>query len=307
MTKSNVSSKSLVVLGGAVVVVIVAVVVLAQVVAPEEPTFSEGFEEATESPEGSLDFVPTAVGGELEVSGDREGTISLRQGTGDRFELISDDARLFLESNPLALDQMSYDGLEFFPDPDACEFTEGEHNEDRAIAAVRVECPELVDIRGNGSISLQGYVAVPADRIVEIDVPDPGGTVRFGDNEWEVHDPQLILGQTENAGNEENPVGLTLTSLEENTPPLFFAYDEDSETLSLARIFNYGGEFGEEDEIDVDPEACSVTTEELVVASPQVEYHAMDFSCESVDLDDDRQVQIEGSVVFKKYLEPIPP
>lgn len=283
-----------------------AVMGLARLMVPDEPTFAESFEDATETPEGSLDFTPTAVGGELEVSGDREGTISLREGYGDRFELASDKARLFFEANPLALDQMSYDGLEFFPDPDACEFTEGQHNEDLGIAAAQMQCPELVDVRENGSISLQGYVAVRADLIVDIDVPNTGGTVRFGDDRWEAYDPSFNLWQTEVAGAEEMPIGLELFSLEGNTASLFFAYDEDTETFSLTQI-RYGEEFGEVEEIEVDPEACSVTTEELVVVSPQVQYHGMDFSCESVELVDEEQVQIDGSVVFKTYLQPTAP
>lgn len=306
MTKSNVAFKSLVVFGGAAVLVIAAVVVFARLVAPQEPTFREGFEEASETSEGPVDFMPTAVGGELEVTGDRDGTISLREGFSDRFELAGDDARLFFESNPLVLDQMSYDGLEFFPEADACEFTEGQHNEDQGVAAAQMECSELVDVRGNGSISLQGYIAVRADLIVDIDVPDTGGTVRFGDDEWEAHDPSFNLWQAEVAGDEDRPVGLEIFSLDGNTANLFFAYDEDTETFSLAQI-RYGEEFGEGEEVEVDPEACSVTTEELVAVNPQVEYHAIDFSCESVELADEEQVQIEGSVVFKTYLQPTAP
>lgn len=291
---SQVIWKGLGVLALAAGLVVIAVVGLARLTVPDEPTFSEGFEEADENPEGSLDFVPTAIGGELAVTGAREGTISLQQGFGGRFLLESDSARLYFETNPLAIDQMSYDGLEFFPESDACEFTEGEHNEDLGIAAAQLVCEELADIRENGSISVEGYIAVPADLIVDIDLPDLGGTVRAGDQEWEVEDPELILGQPVFPGDEDLETGLSVFSHEVNAPTLFFAYNEASDTLSLTRIWNAG------EEIDVDAGACAISTEELVVVNPETQYFAIDLFCESIDVAGQGQVSVEGSIVFKR-------
>ena len=49
--------------------IVAGVIGLALWLVPNEPAFSEGFADASEGAHGTLDFVPTAIGGELEVTG----------------------------------------------------------------------------------------------------------------------------------------------------------------------------------------------------------------------------------------------
>ena len=110
--------KGLAVLPGVAGVVVLGVQALALITVPDEPSFAEALDDAGVGDDGSVPFVPTAIGGESVVTGAREGTITLEQQVdGPTFGLGSGDAWVFFESGPLVISQMSYDGLAFFPDP----------------------------------------------------------------------------------------------------------------------------------------------------------------------------------------------
>src|SRR5690606_37802010 len=126
---------------------------LALLTNPDEPVFSDGLAEATEGNDGSLDFVPTALGGQLTVTGAREGTIVLdHMANGPSFGLGNSKTRIFFQGGPLAVTQLDHDGLSFFLEPEECQFTVSQSNEQAGLAAVAVSCPQLVDIRGNGTV-----------------------------------------------------------------------------------------------------------------------------------------------------------
>jgi hypothetical protein len=63
------------VLLGSAGVIVAGVVGLVWLV-PDDPAFSEGFGDASEGSDGNIDFVPTAIGEELQVTGAREGSIT---------------------------------------------------------------------------------------------------------------------------------------------------------------------------------------------------------------------------------------
>lgn len=282
--------KGIGVLAGTAALVVLGVLGVARLTVPDEPTFAEDFEEAADTPE---DFVPSAIGGILEVTGAREGTIDLdRQVGGPSFGLGDDQARIFFTSDPLAIDQMSYDGLAFFPEPDDCELTEREHNEEAGLAAVQITCPELVDIRENGSITLEGYIALPADLVIDLDLPDRGGTVNIGDETITFGaDLHLFVGPSQGSGSSD----IQLTAVSDSPlVTLIFPYDIDTDSLRLGRVGYSGGS------TDIDPGECDHEASTLAVINPQVEIVELTFSCPGVQLANVGEVPIEGTLVFEQ-------
>lgn len=289
--------KSLGVLLGAVALIILGVVGLARVTVPDEPTFAEGLEEGED---GVLEFTPTAVGGVIEVTGVEEAKLTFEGAAfGPSFGLANDDARIFFETNPLAISQMSFHALAFFPDPEDCEFTEGEHNEQAGLVAVQVTCPELADIRDNGSIALDGQLALPTNMVVDLDIPEQGGTLRIGDEtsgeEWEiVPDVVLITGEDRFFGADGNP-GLVLSTDNPSTW-MRLTYDTDSDVL-IPDIFTYSG-----NEIDLSSAECTTQDVELLVMSPEGQARELTVDCQSVEMQGRGTVGLHVEAVYHKIL-----
>jgi hypothetical protein len=287
--------RGLAVLSGAAGVVILGVVALALITVPDEPTFAEGLEEAEVGEDGSVDFLPTAIGGEVVMTGARDATITLeRQVDGPTFGLGNAKAKVFFDAHPLVITQMSYDGLAFFPDPEDCAITEGRHNEDLGLAAVRISCPELVDIRDNGSIALEGYAAMPADLVVDLDLPEIGGTMTVGEEVWEINEALLLIGPSF-GGSGAGEIGLSLGP-EGSDEALFLSYDMDSGSLSPATLL-YDGDLH-----DISGARCDLSTEELMVVNPQVRVLELTIRCEEVGLEGAGSVTIEGTVTYEQIL-----
>ena len=284
--------KGLGVLLGSAGVIVAGVVGLALWLVPDEPAFSEGFGDAAEGSDGGLDFVPTAIGGELEVTGAREGSITLERNIeGPGFGLGDARTKIFFEPSPLTITQMSYDGLAFYPEPDDCEFTEGEHNEEIGVAAARVVCPELVDIRDNETISLEGYVALPADVVIERDLPELGGTVAVGEETWEMAEANLGIYPVSHYGDSPEPAYLQMWT-GDYLRGMSFEMDRETETLTLVEVY------WPEGQSDVPPGACSISTEFLVQVDPNNSLHRLEFACDSVAVRGMGEVPITGSIVF---------
>jgi hypothetical protein len=282
--------KSVGVLLGAVALIVLGVVGLARLTVPDEPTFAEGLEEG--DGEGFLDVAPIAIGGQLEVSGAREGTIVIDQNVnGPSYGLGNSKTRIFFEGSPLTVSQMSHDGLSFFPEPEECEFTTGAQNEGTGITAVQISCPELVDIRGNGTLAVEGYLALPTGVVMALDVPDSGGALMVGDEEWVIPpDVILFVGEAFFGGEP----GFQLT--EENLAgSMFIGHDPASDTLFVRGMANPDGELTE-----VPPDACTVSQERVMVVSPDMEAFAVGISCEEIEVPGMGLVPVEGSVVLHK-------
>lgn len=282
--------KGLGVLGLAAAAVVGVVIGLALLIVPDEPTFAEGFEESVDTPE---DFVPSAIGGVLQVTGAREGTIDLdRQIGGPSFGLGDDQARVFFTGDPLAIDQMSYDGLAFFPEPEDCEFTEGEHNEEAGLVAVRIDCPDLVDIRDNGSITLEGFAALPADLVIELDLPETGGVITVGDEEWEIVDPLLFIGPRFR-GDHMTAVEFLLWTGEARQG-LGLRYNDETGVISPATIY-----FDDRSR-DVGPADCTMIDVEVMILNPQTQFRELTIDCVNIDVADLGTDRITGTVVYQK-------
>lgn len=285
--------KGIGVLAGAAALVILGVLGVARITVPDEPTFAEGFEEGTAAGDGEPEFAPTAIGARLEISGAREATVTLDSTVdGPTYGLGDSTTRVFFESDPLAIDQMSHDGLAFFPEPEDCEFTEGEHREETGLVAVQITCPELVDIRDNGSITLEGFVALPADLVIDLDLPERGGTVSIGDETITFGaDLHLFVGPSQESGSSD----IQLTAVSDSPlVTLVFPYDIDTDSLRLGRVGYSGGS------TDVDSSECDHEASTLAVVNPQVEIVELTFSCPEVQLANVGRVPIEGTLVFEQ-------
>lgn len=285
--------KGLGILLGSAGLIVAGVIGLALWLVPDEPTFSEGFAEASEGADRTLDFVPTAIGGELEVTGAREGTITLERNVdGPSYGLGDARTRIFFEPSPLTITQMSHDGLAFFPEPDDCEFTAGANNEEIGVAAAQVVCPELVDIRDNGTISLEGYVALPSDLVLERDLPELGGTVTVGEESWEMVEPSLIVDH-HGFGDSSEPVELGMWT-GDHQRGMTFEMDPETEALTLTQVH------WPEGQADVPPGACSIGIELLVQVNPDTAIQRLELACDSVAVRGMGEVPIAGNVVFYK-------
>ncbi len=285
--------KGVAVLVGAAALVALGVTGLALVMVPDEPTFAEGFV-GTDDSEEEVEFVPTAVGALLEITGSREATVTLDRTVGGPSYGIGDSTtRVFFDRDPLAIGQMSHDGLAFFPDPEDCEFTPGEHDEDTGLVAVTISCLELVDIRGNGSITLEGFAALPADLVIELDLPETGGVIMVGDEQWEIVDPLLFVGPSfQGQGGGAADLGLSLNPKDPNRG-LFLAYDIDTERLTPATIFY-------DETVAEMTGTCMLTDEEVMILNPQTQFRELTIDCENVEVGDLGTVEITGSVVYQK-------
>ena len=272
--------KSLGVLAGAVAVILLGVVGLAQITLPDVPTFEDGLEAVGE-------FIPTAVGARLEVTGAREGTVDLE--SDDASSALEDSkTKLFFSSDPLAVDQLYYDGLTFFPEPDECEFTTGRHNQDLGLVAVEMSCPELADIRDNGSISVEGRVALPAEMVVES--PETGGTITVGDEEWTI-ESDLILTTGDVIFEPEGHPGMDLLTTDRGKW-VNLAYDQESGVLIPGTLHYRGAE------VDMASAGCTLQSEQVMALGPQSRIHDLTIDCDAVPLPGVGTVPLNGTVTY---------
>ena len=151
---------------------------------------------ATPTPVPSFDLAvaPTAIGGSLEVTGDRVGTMTLdtATGTGGRYqvlegggvsvrpaedvELRGPDGRIRFDRNDGSVSQIDFNELSFYLDPGECTVTLGAGHPDNGLMAALVECPDIADIRDNGVVTIAGIVALPVEVLRGRDgLPETGG------------------------------------------------------------------------------------------------------------------------------------
>jgi hypothetical protein len=288
--------KSLGVLLGAVTLIILGVVGLARVTVPDEPNFAEGLEEGGTDADTFLETLPIAVGGQLELSGAKEGTVVVDQNVnGPSYGLGNSKTRIFFEGSPLSVSQMSHDGLTFFPEPEDCEFTTGVQNEETGITAVKMSCPELVDIRGNGTLTVEGYLALPASLVLAEEIPDTGGVLTVGKEEWGVTLPMLMIVGFGGFSIEGSENGLWLGD-SEYVRGVFLEHNADLDTLTPHSVI-YDGRIHE-----IADGACITQEEVVMILSPEAEMRALTLSCQDVEIPGMGAVGIEGTVVYDRVV-----
>ena len=144
----------------------------------------------------------TGIGGNLSVTGDREGTLTVTRESNDgKYSLVGDGARVVFEgSRPPVVSQVSWDGLEFFPEPDACTVTPGELDDEIGVGYAEVHCEDLADIRGGETVSMAGTLGLALTTVGESDLPQMGGSVTVGEETWEFEEAFLFEFRREPGG-----------------------------------------------------------------------------------------------------------
>jgi hypothetical protein len=140
-------ASALSILGAAFVGTVLLTIGLAAVVVPGALDSSTTGEAAPSGASANLtpppvDQPPTAVGGRLTVSGDTDGTLELDRDEAELgyevdeetssarledgpYRLIGDDGRITFQVDPLVVEQLEFDGLSFYPEPDECSIAPG--------------------------------------------------------------------------------------------------------------------------------------------------------------------------------------
>jgi hypothetical protein len=252
---------------------------------------------AAPAPIGDLDALPTAIGGTLLVTGDREASLLVdREATDGQYGLVGDDARIFLVGDPLAVVQMNLDGLSFFPEPDACTITPGRHNQEIGVASAEVRCDGLADIRDSGVVNVEGVLGIAADMLgMRGDLPPSGGSLAFGAETLTFTEAWLFpfLGPVM-AGDERTNMGLV-----DGATGLYFTYDVHTHATALSFIEIEG------DITEVPAGACTIATQELGKVNPRNTLVEMTIRCPAVELPDLGAIAIDGSVTVEQIEGPI--
>lgn len=270
-------------------VVFGGVLTLAALTVDEEPSFSERLQT------GSTTRPPQALGAVLEVSGDRPGRFVLEHGgatSNGSFGMESDDGRIIItqdDSGDPFIDQMSWDGLDFFLDPGDCTFTVGDVNEEMGLARSEISCVDIRDVRDTATITVEGTAGLPV-RLVSSDLPPMGGTVLVsGDLEetWEFDGGTWAAEPPDFADWSATLYGSDATINMQGT-----------DDLTVTGIYY------REVAHDVPADACDVTADQVAVVGPGTSLVETSFTCEQIDLGDVGTVTLEGSVVVERAGDP---
>ncbi len=267
----------------------------------------------TPVPTFDLDTAPTAIGGRLEVTGDRAGTMSLDEavGTGIRFQAREDggftsrpptdaelrgaDGRLRFDRNDGSVTQIDFEDLTFYLDPGECTVTMGAAHPDNGLMAALLECPDIADIRDNGVVSISGIVALPVEVLRgRGGLPETGGEVTLTPESVTAGEPEVTT--------------VTLEELELflDIPPgedgritsggfteaggIAVEYDPGTQVFYVTQV-----SAGDLYAVTTDP--CRVANEDLGRLSDTVRVVRMDFDCAGwTDVEGD-PLTVSGSIV----------
>jgi hypothetical protein len=230
----------------------------------------------------------TAIGGLLQVSGDREGAFLLdREVTDQGYALAGEDGRIFLGGNPVGVERIGYDGLEFYLDPGDCELEPGERDDPTGVAGVTITCADIVDVRDGGTISLAGTLGVSADILgLRGELPPSGGTIEIGDQAIEFGFASFLMGIS--AGFQ--PSGGFLFSEDDRTL-LHFNYDPQTHALVFETIEIDGVQ------TQLEPGSCSLTYTPLGRLNPRTTTQEMTIECPSVRMASGETVRVGGTII----------
>jgi hypothetical protein len=251
--------------------------------------------------------LPGQVGGTLNVEGDRTGamvldrmqqeptfddsdpdTVSVRLGplrlTGDGQVTISRDPEE-------GVTQVSYDGLSFYPKPGDCSLVEGPHNPEYALVTATLECEALEDIRGNGTVSLRGDVALPADLFgARGSIPPSGGSLVADSTTVTFPDAVTLVGPSVIAF-----TGRTPTPVGGGEPPTILGVEHEAEGGGwFLTSIQTGSVFAG------DPAGCRLGVEQLGKLGPQAVAVRLKFDCD-LESDGEASVSVQGELVVDVY------
>ena len=245
---------------------------------------------AAESPAATAPQLD-GIGGDLAVTGDREGTLSLqRESQGEVYALVGDDARMVVGGEPAQISQISWEGLEFFPEPSDCTITPGALDDQIGVGYAEIRCEGLEDVRGDGTVDLAGHLGLPLTMVGESDLPAMGGSVEVGDETWSFSEA-LLFYLTVNAEPGSEGYNMTLADEELGTA-IRFQYDIQTHRLTLVQVERDGEEAAQ------DPGGCSLGTEELGRLTPSTAVVELSIDCAAADVPGFGPVPIIGTVII---------
>lgn len=280
----------------ALAAIVVSVVGLRQLLAPDQPTFAD----AVEAEEEGEAFRPEAQGGELEVTGDRQGTLSLTgNAQGPGFGLGGDDGRIFFQGSgeDLSVSQASYDGLDFFLDEGECVLTPGEANSQVGVVGATLECVEIRDVRDTATITLRGRVALPADLMAERDdLPEMGGSVTVGEETFVIDEGRFRL--VDPADEHTDAANRWMAGPEIH---LTFRQEAGNEYLDEVRMEPWGP-FVEGTVSEIPTEHCMVERAHVAMMDTSTNLVEVSFQCEEVDIEGMGEVPLAGSAIVEQVV-----
>ncbi len=285
--------RSISVLGIAFASVVALTFGLAAVIVPRADGAAQGPGAPSPGASGAVaapgDGPVATVGGALAVTGDREGTFVVDREETEQggYALAGEEGQVFLGGDPLGVERISYDGLEFYIDPGQCTLTPGERHDPTGVAGARLACEEIADIRDGGVVSMEGTIGVSADLFgLRGDLPPNGGTITIGDEATEFPFAVVYLGFPGGF----RPAGGFLVT-EDGRTIVQLEYDVQTHALELVII--------EIDGIPTEIErgACSLTTEPIGRLNPTTTTAELTIECPSVEMAGGESVRISGMLI----------
>lgn len=319
MTLASGAARSLGVLAATVGGVAAITLGLVALVVPAAPA---AVATPTAAPTFDLAVAPDTVGGSLAVTGDRTGSLTLDrlesmagyQQVGDMFELIigpasleGPDGRIVFGRDAEGVTQVDYGGLSFYLDPGDCMLTDGALNADAGLISARVECAEISDIRGGGTISLDGVVAVPANVLSgRSGLPPSGGRLDLGGVPLEIPEARALVDMSIIDLQEVSQIGLTS---EDGSTVVVVELDRETGEYAMTLIqvsgeSSLGQANGES--VTVDP-ACPLAAESVGRLSPHIIVIRLEFDCDDVPLPGGGTGSVQGTVVIDIVEETLRP
>jgi hypothetical protein len=232
------------------------------------------------------------IGGNLTVTGDLEGTLTLdREDTNDRYALEGNDARIVFEDIPPVVVQLSWQGLEFFPEPSDCTITPGELDQQLGIGYADIGCEGLEDVRGGGTIAVEGTLGVALTLVGESDLPETGGSLTVGDETWSFPDA-FLYNFPFNTGAGTDDFNMELVDVDRGT--LRFRYDVQTHRLGLISVEREG------EVSSLAAGACSLTMNELGRLTPSAAVVELTIDCPAAEVPGLGNVPITGTVIIQQ-------
>ncbi len=294
------AARSAGILAAAAAAVVLATLALSVLIVPRPP--GPTVATPTGGIEMDLGAAPTAIGGQLVVSGERSGRMSVASAasepgyepTPEGIAFVRGDVTLSGPEGDIVvspgtgeISRIEYDGMSFYLDPGDCTATPGGRSEQLGLMHVRVECPGVADLRGGVVIGLEGIIAVPADAFGDRgNLPATGGTVEVGATQLEIVEG---VGIIDGLGSVTDPrVPLVVSG--EGESGLAILYDPATDEFALNAL-QVEGAFTE-----LDGE-CTLPAEVLGRINPQTSVVRLTIDCAGVPLADGTTGPMTGSLV----------
>jgi hypothetical protein len=290
--------RSVTVLALAFVGAVVMTIGLANVIVPggaADPQAATGGDDGHASPAASVAPI-TGIGGNLAVTGDREGTLAVtREANEGVYSLVGDAARIvFQGSRPPVISQMSWEGLEFFPEPDACTITPGELDDEIGVGYAEIRCEGLADIRGGETVSVAGTLGLALTTLGESDLPQMGGSVAVGEETWTFAEAFLFQFPVSQG---PGTADYNMVLADERGGSLLFRYDVQTHRLTLVNV-ERGGEAS-----DLGPGACTLQADELGRLQPGTAVVELAIDCPGAQVPGLGAVPISGTLIVQQFEE----